>query len=97
MDLTVEGVRVRQALGLFRPEWEERKKFPVEEYLAEESCDVHAEVVRGSRFVCVECGVGPCESTVDGQAFVHGQPPPQQIVPSAGLSPGRIIFCSVES
>jgi hypothetical protein len=53
--------------------------------------------VRGSRFVCVECGVGPCESTVDGQAFVHGQPPPQQIVPSAGLSPGRIIFCSVES
>jgi hypothetical protein len=38
----------------------------VEEYLAEESRDVHAEVERGGGFVCVEGGVEPCESTIVG-------------------------------
>jgi hypothetical protein len=66
LGLTVERVRLGQAFGSFEPEWEEREEFPVEEDLAEESCDVHAEVERGGGLVRVEGGVEPCESAVAG-------------------------------
>jgi hypothetical protein len=57
---------VGQAFRSFEAEWEEGEEFPVQEDLAEEPRDVHAEVERGGGFVCVEGGVEPCESTVAG-------------------------------
>lgn len=57
---------MRQAFDLFESEGQEGEELPVQEDLAEESCDVHAEVMRGCVLVCVDCGVLSSELTVAG-------------------------------